>query len=182
MSQAVNTERFELALEDMNYEWSMVQLKKVVQYWHDGKSILDMSELLNRDSDEIILLVMDFARKNILPARKNGLRANKRIRISEKTMKEKMIRLRYLFEESPVYIPFQELNFMFYDSEIRLFRELWAANESYLNIAKELKRNEDETLFLIIDQAKKDLIEPRESGLLGKEASEDERNKQKLPF
>nr|MDH3082516.1 helix-turn-helix domain containing protein [Bacillus subtilis] len=71
---------------------------------------------------------------------------------------------------------------MFYDSEIRLFRELWAANESYLNIAKELKRNEDETLFLIIDQAKKDLIEPRESGLLGKEASEDERNKQKLPF
>ncbi|BCU87745.1 hypothetical protein KOF112_30100 [Bacillus velezensis] len=48
-----------------------------------------------------------------------------------------MIRLRYLFEESPVYIPFQELNFMFYDSEIRRFRELWAANESYLNIAKE---------------------------------------------
>ncbi|MDK4204415.1 hypothetical protein [Bacillus velezensis] len=164
MNQAVNAERFELALEDMNYEWSMVQLKKVVQYWHDGKSILDMSELLNRDSDEIILLVMDFARKNILPARKNGLRANNRIRISEKTMKEKMDRLRYLFEESPVYIPFQELNFMFYDSEIRHFRELWAANESYLNIAKELKRNEDETLFLIIDQAKRDLIEPRESG------------------
>ncbi|ARZ59573.1 hypothetical protein BAGQ_3368 [Bacillus velezensis] len=26
---------------------------------------------------------------------------------------------------------------MFYDSEIRRFRELWAANESYLNIAKE---------------------------------------------
>ncbi|QHM79221.1 hypothetical protein ABRD05_15015 [Bacillus velezensis] len=182
MSQAVNAEPFELALEDMNYEWSMVQLKKVVQYWHDGKSILDMSELLNRDSDEIILLVMDFARKNILPARKNGLRTNKRIKISEKTMKDKMNRLCYLFEESPVYIPFQELNFMFYDSEIRRFRELWAANESYLNIAKELKRNEDETLFLIIDQAKKDLIESRESGLLGKEASEDERNKQKLPF
>ncbi len=66
MSQMVNAERFELALENMNYEWSMVQLQKVVQYWHDGKSILDMSELLNRDSDEIILLVMDFARKNIL--------------------------------------------------------------------------------------------------------------------
>ncbi|WP_278182405.1 hypothetical protein [Bacillus velezensis] len=67
MSQAVNAEPFELALEDMNYEWSMVQLKKVVQYWHDGKSILDMSELLNRDSDEIILLVMDFARKISCP-------------------------------------------------------------------------------------------------------------------
>ncbi|ARZ59574.1 hypothetical protein BAGQ_3369 [Bacillus sp. CN2] len=62
--------------------------EKVVQYWHDGKSILDMSELLNRDSDEIILLVMDFARKNVLPARKNGLCANNRIRISEKTMKD----------------------------------------------------------------------------------------------
>ena len=39
-----------------------------------------------------------------------------------------MYRLRYLFEESPVYIPFQDLNFMFYDSEIRRFRELWATS------------------------------------------------------
>ncbi|CUB37777.1 hypothetical protein SAMN05192538_1765 [Bacillus velezensis] len=28
MNQAVNAERFELALENMNYEWSMVQLKR----------------------------------------------------------------------------------------------------------------------------------------------------------
>nr|WEY97706.1 hypothetical protein P5641_08065 [Bacillus subtilis]WEY99816.1 hypothetical protein P5634_19200 [Bacillus subtilis]WGE05063.1 hypothetical protein P5640_23405 [Bacillus subtilis] len=58
MSVAVLADRLEIALTDLNFEWSLVQMRQVVDYWYDGKSIYDMAELLNRKPDEIILLIV----------------------------------------------------------------------------------------------------------------------------
>lgn len=108
MSVAVLADRLEIALTDLNFEWSLVQMRQVVDYWYDGKSIYDMAELLNRKPDEIILLIVDFARGRVLPPRPYGLNANKRISIKRTHLKGKKDNLRRFVQDSPVYIPFIE--------------------------------------------------------------------------
>ncbi|UHH06544.1 hypothetical protein LUM37_18545 [Bacillus subtilis] len=83
---AVRADRLEIALVDLNFEWSLVQMRQVVDYWYDGKSIYDMVELLNIKPDEIILLIVDFGRGRILPPRPYGLNANKKISIRKQLL------------------------------------------------------------------------------------------------
>lgn len=182
MSIAVLADRLEIALTDLNFEWSLVQMRQVVDYWYDGKSIYDMAELLNREPDEIILLIVDFARGRVLPPRPYGLNANKRISIKRTHLKCKKDNLRRFVQDSPVYIPFIEKNFVWNDSEIKRFREMWEANESIICISEELNRDIDEVLFLVMDQASRDFIQPRRNGLLGKDATEHDLIRQRLPF
>lgn len=100
MSVAVLADRLEIALTDLNFEWSLVQMSQVVDYWYDGKSIYDMAELLNRKPDEIILLIVDFARGRVLPPRPYGLNANKRISIKRTHLKGKKDNLRRFVQDS----------------------------------------------------------------------------------
>ncbi|MFZ4847404.1 hypothetical protein ACOYX7_17260 [Enterococcus casseliflavus] len=182
MSVAILADRLEIALTDLNFEWSLVQMRQVVDYWYDGKSIYDMAELLNRKPDEIILLIVDFARGRVLPPRPYGLNANKRISIKRMHLRSKKENLRRFVQDSPVYIPFIEKNFVWNDSEIKRFREKWAANESIICISEEFNRDIDEVLFLVMDQAGRDFIQPRRNGLLGKDATEHDLIRQRLPF
>ncbi|MEC1268973.1 hypothetical protein P9C27_10550 [Bacillus vallismortis] len=182
MSVAALVDRLEIALVDFNFEWSLVQMRQVVDYWYDGKSIYDMAELLNRKPDEIILLIVDFARGRVLPPRPYGLNANNRIFISKKHLRDKKDNLRRFVQDSPVYIPFIEKNFVWNDWEIKRFRDMWEADDSIIWISKQLNRDIDEVLFLIIDQAGKGFIDPRKNGLLGKDATEHDLIRQRLPF
>ncbi|TWJ56199.1 hypothetical protein CHCC5023_1536 [Bacillus paralicheniformis] len=88
--------------------------------------------------------------------------------------------VRQLFCESPVYIPFLENNFIWYEQELYKFRDLWNRGESIIKIAKSFKREIEELLFLIIDQGNKGMIQPRNGGLLGEEASEQEKRRFKI--
>lgn len=36
MSIAALADRLEIALVDLNFEWSLVQMRQVVDYWYDG--------------------------------------------------------------------------------------------------------------------------------------------------
>ncbi|MCX4077529.1 hypothetical protein OQZ55_15130 [Bacillus subtilis] len=179
---AVRADRLEIALVDLNFEWSLVQMRQVVDYWYDGKSIYDMAELLNRKPDEIILLIVDFGRGRILPPRPYGLNANKKISIRKKLMEEKKKSLSRFLKDGPVYIPFLEKNFVWNDWGVKRFREMWGANESIICISKQLNRDIDEVLFLVMDQANRDFIQPRMNGLLGKDATEHDLIRQRLPF
>lgn len=179
---AVRADRLEIALVDLNFEWSLVQMRQVVDYWYEGKSIYDMAKLLNRKPDEIILFIVDFGRGRILLSRPYGLNANNKIPIRKKLLEAKKEGLRRFLKEGPVYIPFLEKNFVWNDWEIKRFREMWEANDSIIWISKQLNRDIDEVLFLVIDQAGKDFIGPRKNGLLGKDATEHDLIRQRLPF
>ena len=51
--------------------------------------------------------------------------------------------------------------------ELRIFCNLWQDGRSILEIADILKRKPEEVVFMIIDQAEKKKIEPRENNCLG---------------
>lgn len=180
MNSTVRADRIEIAIENLNYEWSFVQLCKLIDYWYDGKSLYDAAELLKRKPDEVLLLIIDFAKRRVLPHRPYGIGPNARIWISPKMMKDKKNGVRQLFHESPVYIPFIESNFLWYDQEIHKFRALWDRGQSIIKIAKYFKREIEEVLFLVIDQGNKEMIQPRIGGLLGEEATENEKRQFRL--
>lgn len=174
--------RLEIALEDMNFEWTLVQMRNSLKYWYEGRSIREMSVLLKRPLEELLLLIVDFAKKRILPHRSNGLGPCEAILISKKDFELKKKRIRELLEDGPVYIVFLESNFLWYESEIKQFQCMWEKGESIVDISESFMREIEEVLFLTIHSAKQGLIAPRESGLLGKEASEHERKRQGIYF
>ncbi|TWM97925.1 hypothetical protein [Bacillus licheniformis] len=180
MKKTVRSDRLEIALDNLNYEWSYVQLCKLIDYWYDGKSLFDAADLLKRKPDEVMIIIVDFAKRRILPRRPYGIGPNARIWISPQMMKVKKNGLRKLFSESPVYIPFIENNFIWYSREILKFRALWNQGQSIIKMAKTFKREIEEVLFLVIDQGNKEMIHPRNGGLLGEEASEKEKRQFKL--
>ncbi|MCY8025693.1 hypothetical protein [Bacillus sonorensis] len=177
MKMAVRADRLEIALDSLNYEWSYVQLCKLIDYWYDGKSLYDAADLLKRNPDELLILIVDLAKRRILPHRPYGIGPNARIWISPKMMKEKKNGVRQLFRESPVYISFIENNFLWYDQEIHKFRALWNQGQSIIKMAKIFKREIEEVLFLVIDQGNKEMIRPRNGGLLGEDATENEKRR-----
>ncbi|KMM58271.1 hypothetical protein ACH95_14155 [Bacillus glycinifermentans] len=180
MKMAARADRLEIALDNLNYEWSYVQLCKVIDYWYDGKSLYDAADLLNRNPDELLILIVDLAKRTILPHRRNGIGPNERICIFPSRMKAKKNGLRQLFVDSPVYIPFLDNNFIWYNSDILKFRVLWNNGQSIIKMAKVFKREIEEVLFLVIDQGNKEMIRPRNGGLLGAEASENEKRQFRL--
>ncbi|ALC80424.1 hypothetical protein [Bacillus gobiensis] len=175
-------DRLEIALEDTNFEWSLVQMRKTLTYWYEGRSIREMSELLIRPLEELLLLIVDFAKQRILPHRSNGLGPCEAIWISKNDFELKNKRIRELLKDGPVYIVFLESNFLWYEYEIKQFQCMWDKGESIVDISESFMREIEEVLFLTIHSAKQGLIDPRESGLLGKEASDRERKCQGIYF
>ncbi|MCY9225540.1 hypothetical protein MOF11_10825 [Bacillus haynesii] len=180
MKKTARADRLEIALDNLNYEWSYVQLCKLIDYWYDGKSLYDASDLLRRKPDELLILIVDLAKRRILPHRPYGIAANPRIWIGPQRMITKKNGVRQLFIESPVYIPFLENNFIWYEQELYKFKDLWNRGQSIIKIAKSFKREIEELLFLVIDQGNKGMIQPRNGGLLGEEASEQEKRRLKF--
>lgn len=64
----------------------------------------------------------------------------------------------------------EELNFVWDKTEIRDFRVMWDEGKSIRQMAEALERDPDEVLILAIDQSKRELIQPRDGGLLGRMA------------
>jgi len=57
-----------LALEDLNFVWCEVEVSRVIQLWEDGLNIWDIAAEMERDPDEVTILIMDLARKErIIP-------------------------------------------------------------------------------------------------------------------
>lgn len=52
-----------IALEDLDFIWDERDVYKVEALWKDGTSIWAIAEKMNRDPDEIAVLIMDLARK-----------------------------------------------------------------------------------------------------------------------
>lgn len=74
----------------------------------------------------------------------------------------------YLKKEFGVrHIACENLDFSWTRKEVRQFRELWNGGISITDIAKFLKRREEEVAILIIDQSLSGRIGPRKGGILG---------------
>ena len=67
-------------------------------------------------------------------------------------------------KRNAIYIACEEMDFIWAESDLMMFRHLWNKGESILDIAAYFKRDPDEVGLLIIDQARQDLIKPRRDG------------------
>ena len=66
-----------------------------------------------------------------------------------------------------VYVAMEGANFIWSAQEARDFRELWRNGISLTDIAAYFKRTHEEVTILVMDQALKGFVEPREGGIFG---------------
>lgn len=158
-----------IILEDFNFEWTIVGLKRFLDYWYEGRSLSEMAELFRRPEEEVLMLMIDFSKRGKIKERPNGVGANDPMYIKKSVMMAKKRELRKLFEDQPVYYACPSSDFIWCEKDIISFRKMWQEHEPIRHIANRLARNVDEILLLIIDQAELGKIEPRKGGALGKE-------------
>jgi hypothetical protein len=48
-------------------------VEQVAQLWRKGLHIADIAEKIKRDIDEVAILIMDLARRDVIEPRKNGV-------------------------------------------------------------------------------------------------------------
>lgn len=61
-----------LALEGLDFTFDEDDLPDVIRKWEEGFNIWDMAEAMNRDPDEVAVLIMSLAREGKLDARPGG--------------------------------------------------------------------------------------------------------------
>lgn len=61
-----------IALEDVNFLWNIRDVKQVEHWWNNGESIWSIGKKLNRDPDEVAILLMDMIRRNLISYREGG--------------------------------------------------------------------------------------------------------------
>lgn len=65
-----------IALDDLDLSFTKAEIGAVLDFWGEGVHIADIAEELNRDQDEIAVLIMHLARKGKIQNRKRGVLGN----------------------------------------------------------------------------------------------------------
>lgn len=58
-----------LALEDLNFVWCESEVLQVIDLWEQGLNIWGIAAKVERDPDEVAILIMDLARKERITPR-----------------------------------------------------------------------------------------------------------------
>jgi len=66
-------EELYIALSELDFSWYPGEVEKIKKLWAYGLHIAKIAEMLERDIDEVAVLIMDLARKNKIRRRKNGV-------------------------------------------------------------------------------------------------------------
>lgn len=65
-------EELYIALSELDFSWYPGEVEQVAQLWREGLHIADIAEKMKRDIDEVVILIMDLARRKMIGPRKNG--------------------------------------------------------------------------------------------------------------
>ncbi|MHB8280772.1 MAG: hypothetical protein ACYDIA_24480 [Candidatus Humimicrobiaceae bacterium] len=61
-----------IALDELDFSWGIPEKGAVIHMWEQGISLADISKEVRRDPDEVALLLMDLARKDVIKRRSEG--------------------------------------------------------------------------------------------------------------
>ncbi|WP_410991064.1 helix-turn-helix domain-containing protein [Bacillus cereus] len=64
-----------IALEELDMLWDEDEVVQVKEAWNNNESVFAIGEKMQRDPDEVALLIMDLARKGAIGKRALGLGA-----------------------------------------------------------------------------------------------------------
>ncbi|AQZ45587.1 hypothetical protein [Paenibacillus larvae] len=62
--------------EDIDFMWTLTDIKRIKQMWEQGMSVDDMSQSVSRDPDEVAILIMELFRNGEIKDRPSGARGN----------------------------------------------------------------------------------------------------------
>ncbi len=62
-----------IACEEMDFTWSLRQVRSFREMWNEGNSIHEMAAYFRRAEEEIALLILDQASRGMIEPRKGGL-------------------------------------------------------------------------------------------------------------
>lgn len=62
-----------IALEDLDFSFLPEEAEATKQMWLEGKHIADIAAKLERDMDEVAILIMHMARRGEIEKRKSGV-------------------------------------------------------------------------------------------------------------
>lgn len=66
-------DRLYIALQELDFSWYPWEVDKVRELWGQGKSIHRIGKIMDRDPDEVVLLIMSLARDNKVSQRPGGV-------------------------------------------------------------------------------------------------------------
>jgi len=66
--------KLHIALSDLDFSFTKHEIKKVIKMWNKGYNLRVISDELDREGDEIMLLLLDLARSKKIKKRENNIR------------------------------------------------------------------------------------------------------------
>ena len=66
-----------IACEELNFTWNEKQIEDAIYYWNKGYHIDYISDRVERNIDEVAILIMDLRRKGKIKERIGGVFGNK---------------------------------------------------------------------------------------------------------
>lgn len=147
-----------LALELTNLHFSSKEIYDILKFWSGGLSIFKISELINRDVDEVALLLLDLAENTkLIPKRQFGLLESPPVNLSTSYYKTLSQFENKHFED---YMVFRDYELIWDERDVVRFEELWKNKTSLPEISKVLKRPVIEVVILLFDRAIQEKIQP----------------------
>lgn len=65
-----------IILEDLDFSWFTKEIALVQKMWEQGLHIAELAKTVDRDQDEVALLIMHLARQGKIQLRKSGVFGN----------------------------------------------------------------------------------------------------------
>jgi hypothetical protein len=159
-----------IVLEDLDFFWSLQEVLAVIELWNDGCSLSLIASQVKRFEDEIALLIIsvNHHRRIFIPRDRDAIRHSSSVSLPndfDVNISRFLSQLKngyYMFEQNV------SVDFIWCESKVLEFDELWKKGYHIADIQKRLKRKSIQDIALIaIDRCRKGFIEPRKEGLEG---------------
>lgn len=73
-----------IILENLNFQWRVEEIDQVKKMWSDGVEFKEIIKILNRDGDEIFLLLLHLARRGRIKIREGYIWGIEKVSTNEK--------------------------------------------------------------------------------------------------
>lgn len=135
--------KVQIVLEEVDFLWDLKEVFRFRELWKSNYTLLEISKRFKRKQIEVAALILDQVDKFKIHKRKIGLGE-----IGDKSIRNKKKK-----EIPPyVYIALEEVNFIWNEDDIELFKNLWMQQLGIEEIANKLRRHQIEIATLLLDQ------------------------------
>ncbi|MED1113397.1 sugar ABC transporter substrate-binding protein [Bacillus paramycoides] len=139
----MNELKIHVVLEEVNFLWDLRKVFRFRELWNSNFSFAEIVKELKRKPIEIAVLILDQVDKYKIHKRSIGLGEIDSERVRSKSNSNL---------PPYVYIALEDMDFLWKETDIERFKDLWKKRFSVEDIANRLARHQIELAALILDQ------------------------------